>query len=306
MQDTAIRSGSAESWSSRIMVSLVFVLLGFFLAALSAFLLFLNEGCSVNNIKQMDEVSRIVVSIPSPSVDPSNEEKLIHVSGDLKTEDVLRDDQFGIAETGMRLSRNVEMYQVKGEKKSREKCSTSFGKIDRSKCETYEVTEYHNGWFAERQQNSDFSEERDNPPMEFHSIWAKAKNVSLGEFHLSPKLISELGVNKYYVITESSFSRMPANIRSRAVIHEGGIYIILYPLVLYPQVAADVPFLGKLVESGTVKIAGIFSFVTTMLVIAFAWKEVSPDLAAELIAAAAAGIVVLIYLIKQKGHARTV
>ena len=61
--------------------------------------------------KSLEEGAGVVVSASVDSVSASNEEKLVHVSGLTKTDEVLADEAFGISENAIQLVRDVEMYQ---------------------------------------------------------------------------------------------------------------------------------------------------------------------------------------------------
>jgi hypothetical protein len=74
------------------------VLIGFVLFVAAFPLLFWNEGRAVQTARSLEEGAGVVVSVSADLVDPANAGRLIHVNGTAKTEDVLRDDEFGVSE----------------------------------------------------------------------------------------------------------------------------------------------------------------------------------------------------------------
>ena len=84
-----------------------------FLAIGATIVLFRVETREVNIARTLDEGVRLIVEGDPNWVDPANEGKLVHVSGELKTAARLRDPDFAMsaAEAAARLVRNAEMYQ---------------------------------------------------------------------------------------------------------------------------------------------------------------------------------------------------
>src|SRR3954468_1504417 len=131
---------TSESWFSRIGNSIKSFLFGLVLIPAAIVLLSWSEGRSVTTAKSLKEAAGAVVPVDSTAVAPANEGKLIHVSGDATTGDVVSDPTFGISARALRLSRNVEMYQWK-EKTS----TTSHKKLGGGK-ETETTYSYEKGW----------------------------------------------------------------------------------------------------------------------------------------------------------------
>ncbi len=102
---------TVESWGSRLGSSLKGVLVGFLLVFASIALLFWNEGRTVNRAKALNEGASAVITVDAAKVDPQNDGKLVHVSGEVATADVLEDLKFGVSVNAIKLVRNVESYQ---------------------------------------------------------------------------------------------------------------------------------------------------------------------------------------------------
>src|SRR5712692_4326971 len=109
---------SSQSWFSRIFESIKSVLFGAVLFIVSFPLLFWNEGRAVRTAQSLKEGLGAVVSVPADKVDPASEGKLVHVSGAVKTQKPVADDQLAVQADAVKLIRNVEMFQwVEHEKK---------------------------------------------------------------------------------------------------------------------------------------------------------------------------------------------
>ncbi|KAK3101722.1 hypothetical protein FSP39_005826 [Pinctada imbricata] len=96
----------------RVGNSLVGILVGIVLLIGSSALLFWNEGRAVRTAKSLDEGLSLVLPIQSAfSINNENNQKLVHVIGDLQTDKALRDDIYGVSVHAAVLKRKVEMYQ---------------------------------------------------------------------------------------------------------------------------------------------------------------------------------------------------
>lgn len=111
---------SSQSWFSRIISSIKSVLVGLALFVISFPVLFWNEGRAVQTARSLEEGAGAVVSVPADSVDAANEGKLVHVSGAVSTQP-LTDPDLGVQAEGVKLVRNVEMFQWKEEERSEKK-----------------------------------------------------------------------------------------------------------------------------------------------------------------------------------------
>ncbi len=186
---------TVQSWGSRLGSSTRGVLVGFLLVLASVALLFWNEGRTVNRAKALSEGASAVISVDAAKVDPQNDGKLVHVSGEVATADVLEDLKFGVSVNAIKLLRKVESYQWR----EIEESTTERGSGGSQKTTT--TYSYEKVWAAELIDSTGFKEAgRDNPstrPVEGAEF--VASNVSLGAFRLSADLISRLGPSKPFV-----------------------------------------------------------------------------------------------------------
>jgi hypothetical protein len=104
---------TTQSWGSRFGYSLIGVVFGFIIFIASFGVLFRNEGNAVRQQQALNEGKDSLVVLSSNSVDPTNEGKLVYISGTANSNEVLKDSSFGIKANALKLKRTVTMYQWK-------------------------------------------------------------------------------------------------------------------------------------------------------------------------------------------------
>ena len=189
----AVTETTTISWGSRLGSSIKGIIVGLALFIFGFPVLFWNEGNSVKTAKAIDEGEGACVELESnETVDPDMNGRLVHLAGRADTKDVLTDDVFGIAETAIRLSREVEMYQWIEDSDTKEQKKLG-GKVERKTTYTY-----RKGWSSELVDSSGFKEQgHENPAaMEFQSEEKVAANVTFGAFRLSERQISRIGASQ--------------------------------------------------------------------------------------------------------------
>jgi hypothetical protein len=209
------------SWGSRLGQSIIGVLIGIVLVIASVVLLFWNEGRAVQTAQSLGEGSRIVVDIDAARVDPANEGKLVHLTGDLKAEQPLRDQEFGVSADGLRLVRRVEMYQWKEERRT-ERHKNLGGSED-------EVTtySYHRVWSDSPINSSDFRhpDGHQNPPMRFRHLVVVARDARLGAFQPGEQVLRLLPAREAVRVDPGLASSLQARVGGAAQVVDGNIYI---------------------------------------------------------------------------------
>jgi hypothetical protein len=153
-------------------------------------------------------------------VDNANDQKLVHLSGEAKTDEVLTDSIFGVSVNAIKLHRGVEMYQWKENKQSKTKKKIGGG--------TETVTEYtyQKDWSDRLIDSSDFkiTEDHSNPAsMPYDSETMQAQNVAVGAFQLSSSLIG--GINNYTDMALPEDLNVPEGLRDTAIKTNNGFYI---------------------------------------------------------------------------------
>ena len=184
----AVTETTSQSWFSRIGDAFKGIIVGLALVVAAVVLLWWNEGRTIKTYKSLKEGAAAVVSGDSQKVDAELEGKLVHMTGEAVTEDVLSDDELKVSVPAMKLTRTVEIYQWIEDSKSESK-----KKIGGSE-ETVTTYTYRKGWTDHLIDSSGFKEAgHDNPTMvPYESADLQATNAQFGAFHLNEGQISRI------------------------------------------------------------------------------------------------------------------
>jgi hypothetical protein len=212
---------SSTGWGSNLLESIKGVLFGLVLFVVSFPLLFWNEGRAVRTSKGLTEGLGAVATVPVDNVDPAKEGKLIHVSGAVKTDAPLTDDQLGVQVTAVKLIRNVEMFQWKEHEKSESHKKTGGG------TETVKTWDYKQEWAEGRIDSSSFKhpEGHENPEAPaFESKTFVANKVTVGAFTMSADQIGQLTNAASHPVDAAAAQQLPAGVRDKFKIADGKFY----------------------------------------------------------------------------------
>ena len=101
-----------KNWFTRFKESVGGIITGIILIALGTWLLWWNEGNTFKTAGAISEAEKLTQEVKDISkINPDLDGKLIHALGFANTDDVLKDDIFGVQFKAIKLSRNVEYYQ---------------------------------------------------------------------------------------------------------------------------------------------------------------------------------------------------
>ncbi len=221
MSNGSVKTVSRQSWLGRIGGAVKSMVLGVLLFVLAFPLLWWNEGRAVTTYKSLTEGSRNVISVQADRVDPDNEGRLVHLTGQAVTDDVLEDDTFGKSATAIRLRRIVEMYQW------RESTSRSTERKVGGAAETTTTYSYSKTWSENPIDSSRFQnpEGHTNPgAMPWTSRSWQAQNVSLGAFTLNASQIGSISGSR--TLPARGSDAMPEVLRARnATVQDDGFYV---------------------------------------------------------------------------------
>lgn len=211
---------TTQSWFSRLGGAFKGILFGFVLLGIGVWLLFWNEGRTVRRARALTEGAGVVVPVSSERVEPVHEGKLVHLSGQVQTPEILRDDTFGVAVGAIHLRRSVEMYQWREHSDSSTKKKLGGG------TETTTTYSYAKDWSSSVIDSKGFKEPdgHQNPnQIPFKGQKSSASNVSLGPFRLSPGLINSM--TRFEPLPIETLGQLPSDLRWKARLFDGGIYI---------------------------------------------------------------------------------
>ncbi len=242
---------TSKSWFSRIIESIKSVLVGLILFVASFPILFWNEGRAVKTARSLEEGAGAVVSVAADSVNPANEGKLVHLTGPVTTDGPVVDDAFGVQGQGIKLLRNVEMYQWVEEKRSETRKKLGGGE------ETVTTYDYKKEWKDEPVDSSSFQESsgHDNPgafPIE--SMTFTADPVRVGAFNLSEEQLGHLNDAADLPLAADAQVTIPQELGSETRIDKGAVYAGTDPAS--PQVG-DVRVSFQVVAPSTVSLVGV-------------------------------------------------
>jgi hypothetical protein len=180
---------TSQSWLSRITRSVGGVVLGLGLFVVAFPLLYWNEGRAVRTMKSLEEGQGAVVKARADTVEPKNELKLVQVSGETETHDLLRDPDFGVKVQAIRLLRDAEMFQWKENRRSETR-----KKLGGSE-ETVTTYTYEKAWVDHLLDSSRYKEAGHGNPatMKYESKKLEATHVQLAAYQLSGEQISKIG-----------------------------------------------------------------------------------------------------------------
>jgi hypothetical protein len=193
------------------------VIFGFFLILGSIYLLWTNEGRAVHVAEALEEGAGNVKSISADKVDPTNEGKLVHVSGMAITKDTVSDEDFNVKLNALKLNRDVQIYQWVEKSESK-----SVDKIGGGTETTTEYT-YTKEWVSEPIESINFKIPEghvNTVPHNFYDKTKTAQDITIGAFHLSDELVN--------MITSSeklSIKSLDTSIHKNARLSSGDIYI---------------------------------------------------------------------------------
>lgn len=193
----SVKRVTSQSLPSRLGKSLSGVLGGIALFILAIILLFWNEGRAVKTAMDLAEGESSVIPLDRiDPVDKATHGALVHLSGQVESDETLRDDTFGIEIPALKLRRTVEMLQWRENTETKTRTKLGGG------TETETTYTYEKTWSDTLIHSSQFEvpDGHQNPTAKpLDSIDIEAGEIHLGAYRLGPGLISKL--NKYDELT---------------------------------------------------------------------------------------------------------
>ena len=213
---------SHESWGSRLRGSFKGIIVGVLLVASGIGLLFWGEGRAVRRAKALDEGASTVISVTGDAPQAANQNKLVHFSGEARALEPVRDPLFGVEAEGLKLRREVEMYQWK-EDERRKKRKNSDGSTTTETTYSYSKT-----WSSDAISSSGFHRRsgHENPPFpSFHSARHVADTVTVGDWIITRPFVAKIDKGKRLAIDDRVLERARQEVDSEFVRGDGGLYL---------------------------------------------------------------------------------
>lgn len=177
------------SWLGRLWGSLKTVLLGLLLVPLAGALLFWNEGRAVRRAQDLEAGRGAAVEADAATIDPAQEDRLVHLSGIATTTATLRDWEHALPAPGaLRLRRVAEMYQWTEHSSTARPTNPSAGPLRRSRYW------YTREWSSSPIDSSGFNQPDGhfNPPMTVRGLTVDAPQITVGARTLTPGLVAQI------------------------------------------------------------------------------------------------------------------
>jgi hypothetical protein len=212
---------TSQSWFSRIAGSIMGVGIGLILVLLGIALLFWNEGRAVTTAKGLAEGAQSVVAAQADAVNPANNNKLVHVTGQATTSEVVSDPFFGVASNALRLGRDVEMYQWHEVKSSETQKKLGGGS------ETVTTYKYEKKWADTRIDSTHFKQAADHvntAQMLASKTRIAAKNVTLGAYRISENVMAKMQGDEPLPLTSDNLEKLSPTLKAKAQMGDAEFY----------------------------------------------------------------------------------
>ena len=194
---------TTKSWGSRLLDSIKGIAFGFIFIIVSLILLWWNEGRAIHTENDLKDGKKNVVHLQSNIPVPENENKLVHLTGTVKTTDTLRDTDFSIQTNAIELKRDVLFYQW--EESSEEKSEKQLGGSEK----TITTYKYDKKWVSNKVNSENFKVKEghiNNCAYSFENSSLNAENVFIDSFKLSRDVINNISNFEPYQLDSISNS----------------------------------------------------------------------------------------------------
>lgn len=210
------------SWLARLKNALIGVLIGTVLVAAAIWALFWNEGRSIKAYRALTEGAGLVISVSADEIAPSNEGKLVHISGTVTPDGIPADPEFGISADGaVAIRREVEMYQWV--EKSESRSETKLGGSE----ETVTTYTYTKEWKSGREDSGDFRqpEGHENPDLPVGNQSFAVDSAKVGAFAVAGENVAGLGKETDLRLTEEDADRARQVLAGTIQLDRAGFYV---------------------------------------------------------------------------------
>jgi hypothetical protein len=168
------------------------------------------------------------ISVNTDKLDPQNDGKLIHVTGELTGVENLTDPEFGVAVDALRLRRRVWMYQwEQGSLQSQSSYGTEDSKGNSTTYLKTKTYNYSKDWSEKIISSGSFyNAGHDNPATKAIPDRAvDATKITLGVFTVTSELVGQIDNFQAVPLSDTNLSTLSEPIHGRAKLFDGGIYV---------------------------------------------------------------------------------
>lgn len=219
---------TTRSWFSRLIGSLIGVLIGIAMVVGAFILIFWNENHGLRMAQSLQQTEEAIVNIPNTPIDPKNNLRAVYLTGAVSTTATLKDKMFGIVENAIKLDRKVEMYQWKESTET-----TTESQLGGSEQQT-KTFSYKQTWSETPIDSSKFNDPvgHQNPTeMPIQSKNQIASKVTVGDFTLSRELVASISGDTPIDLSKVELTKLKNEVNSPVNIRSDNIYIGENPLL---------------------------------------------------------------------------
>ena len=175
--------------------------------------------------RSLDEGAGLVITVEPTKIEPGNEAKLVHVTGDIKSGAPLRDPEFGVTATALQLVRTVEMFQWKEE--TRTETRKNLGGSE----ETITTYTYQRVWSDSRNDSSRFRrpEGHNNPDMRYRRAAVVARDATLGAFRPGERVLQQLPTDRELRVEPAVADGLRGRVGGPVHVVDGKLYFGVNP-----------------------------------------------------------------------------
>ena len=206
------------SWFGRLGDSFKGIAFGIIFFLVGIVLIWINEGSSVKRMDTIEDGLKVVVSVPASPINKEHNQKLIHTSGMLETNAVLKDLLFGVGEKAIHLKRSVEMYQWH-EHVNSNSTTNSTGSSTQKTTYVYEKKWSTYSISSERFKHPEGHTNVGTIP--YQSKEVASPSVTLGSFTLGPAFRKKLEATDPYYLSQKNFDAMEPALQKSFKLHDG-------------------------------------------------------------------------------------
>ena len=209
---------SREGWFSRIGGSIKGILFGLVAIPVCVILLWWNEGRAVTTANSLKEGAAAVVAVAADKVDAANDKKLVHVSGEAKTESEIEDPDFGLSVPALKLIRHIEIYQWVENKKVEKKENVGGSE------ETKTTYTYEKQWVDAPVKSSEFKVPADHTntgELVVDGGTFTPDKITLGAFEVPDSLVEQMGGETALPLKDEDLAE---DLKDRAKVHQNTFF----------------------------------------------------------------------------------
>jgi hypothetical protein len=218
----------STGWGGRIGKAIVGIPLGIILFLASFVVIFWNEGRAVHRAEALEEGKANFVEVTDVSkVNPENNGKLVHMTGEATTSETIKDPVFGVSATALKLTRNAEIYQW---------VERSESKKERKGTQDVTTTYYYHDkkWVKEPVDSSKFHPDDGDKADEviknvgtlpYKDDVVRAKDAHIGAYKLTEHQVDQMGAGDQLPVTTEMEATLPDKLKGKVKAgHDGDYY----------------------------------------------------------------------------------